>query len=82
MMHDSGMMEGMPMMGGVGWVIMLLLWGFAIVGFFCTVQWILSRGKSKKEDMPHQSPLDILKSRYARGEITEEEYEHTRGNLE
>ena len=82
MMHDSGMMEWMPMMGGVGLVFMLLLWGFAIVGFICTVQWILSRGKSEKEDMPYQSPLDILKSRYARGEITEEEYNRMKRDLE
>jgi putative membrane protein len=82
MMHDSGMMEWMPMMGGVGLVFMLLLWGFAIVGFICTVQWFLSRGKSKKEDMPYQSPLDILKSRYARGEITEEEYNRMKRDLE
>jgi putative membrane protein len=76
------MMEWMPMMGGVGLVFMLLLWGFAIVGFICTVQWFLSRGKSKKEDMPYQSPLDILKSRYARGEITEEEYNRMKRDLE
>jgi putative membrane protein len=82
MMHDSGMMEGMPMMGGVGWIFMLLLWGFAVVGIICTVQWLLSRGKSEKEDMPHQLPLDILKSRYARGEITAEEYEKMKRNLE
>ncbi len=82
MMHDSGMMEGMPMMGGLGWIFMLLLWGFAVVGIICTVQWLLSRGKSEKEDMPHQLPLDILKSRYARGEITAEKYEKMKRNLE
>ncbi len=81
-MYGNGMMDGMPMMGGVGWVFMLLFWGFAIAGFIFTVQWLLSRGKSKKGDKPHQSPLDILKCRYARGEITEEEYNRTKKNLE
>jgi putative membrane protein len=76
------MMEGMPMMGGVGWIIMLLLFGFAIVGFIFTVQWLLSRGKYKKEALPHQSPLDMLKGRYARGEITEEEYTRMKRGLE
>ena len=82
MMHGNGMMEGMPMMGGVGWIFMILLWGFAIVGFIFTVQWLLSRRKSEKEERPLQSPLDILKSRYVRGEITEEEYNRIKKDLE
>ncbi len=82
MMHGNGMMEGMPMMGGVGWIFMLLLWGFAIVGVICTVQWFLSRGKSEKEGRPSQSALDILKSRYARGDLTEEEYARMKRDLE
>jgi putative membrane protein len=82
MMHGNGMMEGIPMMGGVGWIFMILLWGFAIVGFIFTVQWLLSRRKSEKEERPLQSPLDILKSRYVRGEITEEEYKRIKKDLE
>lgn len=81
-MCGIGMMDGMPMMGGIGWVFMLLFWGFAIAGFFFTVQWLLARGKSEKEERPHQSPLDILKSRYARGEITEVEYNRMKKDLE
>lgn len=30
----------------------------------------------------HQTPLEILKSRYARGEISREEYEQMRRDLE
>lgn len=81
-MHGNGMMEGMPMLGGVGWVFMLLLWGFAIAGFIFTVRWFLSKGKSEEEGRLHQSPLDILKSRYAWGEITEEEYNRMKKDLE
>ena len=82
MMHGNGMMEGMPMMGAGSWVFMLLLWGFAIVGVICTVQWFLSRGKPEKEAKPPQTPLDILKSRYARGEISEEDYNRMKRDLE
>lgn len=81
-MYGNGMMDRMPMMGGVGWVFMLLFWGFAIAGILFTVRWFLFRGKSGKDDRPHQSPLDILKSRYARGEIAEEEYNRMKKDLE
>lgn len=80
-MYGNGMMNGMPIMGGVGWVFMLLFCGFAIAGFIFTVRWFLFRGKSEKEERSHQSPLDILKSRYARGEISEEEYNRMKRDL-
>jgi len=35
-------------------------------------------GQKKKPD----SPMEILKKRYARGEINKEQYEEMRGNLE
>ena len=82
MMHGNGMMEGVPMMGAGGWIFMLLFWGFAIAGIIFTVRWFLSRGQSEKDVSSHQSPLDILKSRYARGEITEEEYNRIKKDLE
>lgn len=31
---------------------------------------------------PREDPLEILKARYVRGEITQEEYEHVRQDLE
>lgn len=81
-MYGNGMMDGMPMMGSIGWIFMLLFWGFAIAGLIFTAKWLLSRGKPEEEDRPHQTPLDILKSRYARGEITEIEYKQMKKALE
>ncbi len=60
------------MMGG--WLTMLLVVGL--------VAWALSRqpGASSGQDRP--DALDILAARYARGEITAEEYEERRRVLE
>jgi putative membrane protein len=39
-------------------------------------------GRREASDMPTaQSPIDILKERYARGEITSEEYQEMREQL-
>ena len=63
---------------GFGLVWMILFWVF-IVGL---AVWLLSRlfpratdtSRSNKENLP-DSPLDIVKARYARGEISMEEYD-------
>jgi putative membrane protein len=76
-------MDGwMPMMSPLGWVFMLLLWGFAILGVVCAIRWVLSRGQASRLGADRTSPLDILKKRYARGEITEEEFEQVKRGLE
>ena len=58
--------------GGFMWIFWILI----IVGIFFLFQ-NMSKGNSDKE-----SPLDILKKRYARGEIDEEEFERRRKELE
>lgn len=58
--------------GGFMWIFWILI----IIGIFFLFQNML-KGNSDKE-----SPLDILKKRYARGEIEEEEFERRRKELE
>lgn len=76
------MMEGMTMMGPIMWFFMLLFWGLVIFGFIYAGRWLFSRGRSETEDHPRESPLDILKDRYARGELSEEEYNRIKKDLE
>ena len=60
--------------GGFMWLIWILL----IVAIVVMVKaW--SGGSSGSRD---ESPMEILKKRYARGEIDEEEFEHRRRELE
>lgn len=86
MMHNSEiaewMMEWMPMMGPFMWIFMILFWGMVIVVFIFVVQLLLSKGRAEKEVKPSQSALDILNSRYARGEINQEEYKQIKKDLE
>ncbi len=59
------------------WFPMILWWGFIILAVVALVQWIAgqsgtTRGKSARE---------ILEERYARGEISKEEFEEKRRAL-
>jgi putative membrane protein len=61
---------------GTGWVFMLLFWVLVIVGIIAIARWLT--GASRRErGMPspvHKIPTDILRERYARGEIDREEF--------
>ena len=74
---------------GFGWVAVicggatLLLLGVLVV---LAVIWLVrapsERGSSGGSSSPvSETPLDILKARYARGEISREEYEEIREHL-
>jgi putative membrane protein len=63
---------------GIGMMLMMLVfWGLIIAGLVLGIRWLVTQGKEPRAD----SPLDILKRRYARGEIDQEEYEVKRRDL-
>lgn len=67
MLFSGGGMMGFGM--GFGAIIMLLFWG-AIIWLVIS---LINAGTKKSEETP-ESALTILKKRYARGEITREQY--------
>jgi len=81
--YGYGMM-GSGMMGGFGgfWfmpVIMIVFWGLVIWGIVALARGV-SRGDASSST-PSESPVEILKRRYARGEITKQEFEERKKDL-
>lgn len=66
-------------MGGM-WMFPLL--GFIVILIFIVI-FLKSIGNNKNEDsIPHsESALDILNKRYAKGEITKEQYDEIKRDL-
>lgn len=64
-------------MGMGGWFMMAFLWAATIAGALLLFRSVGAAGK----DDP-STPLDILKARYARGEITREEFDRMRKDIE
>jgi putative membrane protein len=62
---------------GSGWLFMVVFWVLAIAGVFFLVKLIVG---SKKEDKT-ETALDILKKRYASGEIGREEFEEKKKDI-
>lgn len=81
-----GGMFGGPWGGGgfgvFGMVLMLLFWALIVAGLVLLVKWLVEQGRSGTGPAPgSESALDILKKRYARGEIGKEEFEAKRRDL-
>jgi putative membrane protein len=52
-------------------LMMLVFWGLIIVALVLGVRWLLTQGREPRSD----SALDILRQRYARGEIDKDQFE-------
>jgi putative membrane protein len=71
------------MMGEGGWIGggMWLFWILLIVIVVVLVRALAGSGSASRP-AHQQSPMEILKARYARGEIDEEEFKRRRRDLE
>ena len=78
------MMDGYGMAGGFGFggIFMILWWVLIIVGIVVLVKWIAtSSGGGEGQSGGDSKALDILKQRYARGEIDEQEFQKRKRDL-
>ena len=70
---------------GMGWVEMILMpafWIAVIVGIIFLIRWVvISTGAGGRAARSEESGLEILKRRYARGEIDKEEFEEKKKDL-
>jgi putative membrane protein len=81
-----GMGPGMMGWGyGMGWLGMILMaafWIAVIVGIVFLIRWlVVSTGSGGNRGKGEESALEILKKRYARGEIKKEEFEEKKKDL-
>jgi putative membrane protein len=92
----GGMMMWPGMMGWAGWggfgfspiwgVVMMVFWVLIVGGAVALVVWLLQQGRTSQADVSRSSvggrALDILQERYAKGEITKEQFEQIRRDIE
>lgn len=80
-----GMGPGMMGWGNMGWfgpIFMVIFWVLLIVLIVLLIRWLLSSGHAGNQDSGRgESALEILKKRYARGEIDKEEFETKKKDL-
>ncbi|HXF65205.1 MAG TPA: SHOCT domain-containing protein [Burkholderiales bacterium] len=66
---------------GLGMISMVLFWVLVVLGIVILVRWIAA-GTHSASQPAARTALDILKERYARGEIGREEFEQKKRDIE
>jgi len=63
---------------GIGMMLMMLVfWGLVIVALVLGIRWLVTQGRESRSD----SALDVLRQRYARGEIDKDQFEALKRDL-
>lgn len=73
-----------PMMeiwGVAGYVLMVAFWAVGIVAIVLWAKSWLERGRPGSRPRKPESALEILEKRYARGEVSKEEFKEKRKDL-
>ena len=85
MMWNWGGFGGWGM--GFGFLFMILFWALVIVGIVALVRWLPQKSQTDREQdgrapARDRTPLEIVRERYARGDIDRKEYEQKKRDLE
>jgi putative membrane protein len=73
-----GMHQGLWGVWGIGMMLMMLVfWGVVVAGIIVAIRWLAGQTRPLRSDRA----LDILRERYARGEIGKDEFEAKKRDL-
>lgn len=79
MMNYGG--YGYGMMGyGWGWVMMIGIFILVVLGIIALVRYLQQLARPDKQ-VTYKTALDILNERYARGEMSDEEYQRKKAEV-
>jgi putative membrane protein len=65
----------------IGFIGMIAFWALVIAGFVWLVRNVSSGASNDSRTSGHESPLDILKARYAKGELSKEQFESMKKDI-
>ena len=69
-------------MGGSGMIFMMIFWVLVIVALVFLIKWLIQTTSSRKaSEQTGSGAIDILKERYARGEIDKAEFESMKRDI-
>lgn len=78
----SEMMEGMNMAPACGLYFGMWIWFLLITVIAVLLIWTVQKSGKSETPASRESALDILKKRYAKGEIDKEEFEEKKKSIQ
>ncbi len=82
---QGGMMNGYGFqslgVNPLGGILSLVFWALIIAGLVLLVLWLVRNARPTSAAPTDNAALEIAKTRYARGEITKEQYDQLRADL-